>query len=260
MRFFNGDEVPVREHVRKDGAGRILEYFGSHETIDLEPQGFLVEKPYAGARINPHFHDIDQFQVVVGGGGRIGKKALAPVTVQYADAYTPYGPIVADDEGIRFFTLRAMASGGHYHMPGSRHAMPGRAGRNIASALDPHRPPPAPGEAVWETLFPPQDDGVSAHALHLGARALCEAPAPVGHGRFALVCAGALVDEDGRQLGPEALSHQPTGGPATRLRAGDVGAIVMLLGFGRPGERPGSNPAQLAARDPGGYIARDEST
>ena len=65
MRAVANTEARVKEIVRKDGIGRRRDYIGSPGTVDNSPQAFLVERPYAGARINPHFHDVDQFQVVV---------------------------------------------------------------------------------------------------------------------------------------------------------------------------------------------------
>ena len=38
--------------------------------------------------------------MIVGGDGRMGKKEVEPITFQYADAFTPYGPIVGRDHGI----------------------------------------------------------------------------------------------------------------------------------------------------------------
>jgi hypothetical protein len=90
MQSVSVDESRTRDVKRPDGnTGRRSDYFGSPGIVDAQPQAFLVELPYAGARVNPHFHDIDQFQVIVAGDGRIGKKLLAPITFQYADAYTP---------------------------------------------------------------------------------------------------------------------------------------------------------------------------
>ena len=134
MQAVAGAEAEVKEFQRKGGIGRRHDYIGTPGEIEDLPQAFLVVRPYANARIEPHFHDVDQFQIVVAGDGRIGKKAVRPITFQYADAFTPYGPIVARDDGISFFTLRNFASGGHWSMPGNKHNMPCRAGRNIRPA------------------------------------------------------------------------------------------------------------------------------
>ena len=44
---------------------------GNEANDDGKPQGFLVEQP-PGSVTPPHFHEVDQFQVFVGGDGRIG--------------------------------------------------------------------------------------------------------------------------------------------------------------------------------------------
>ena len=69
------------------------------EAGTLYPMAFLVEKePHAVVR--PHFHQADQYQVVVQGGGRLGQHDVGSVAVHYTDAWSAYGPIVAADEGI----------------------------------------------------------------------------------------------------------------------------------------------------------------
>lgn len=83
------------------------------------PQGFLVEQP-PGSVTKPHFHEVNQFQVFVGGAGRLGKYAAGPLTVQYAGAHSPYGPIEAGNGGVIYFTLRAAWDPGAKYMPQSR--------------------------------------------------------------------------------------------------------------------------------------------
>ena len=244
----------TRDVQRPDGGvSQRSDYFGNPGTIDMTPQAFLVELPYAGARVNPHFHDIDQFQVVVAGSGRLGKKSLAPVTFQYADGYTPYGPIVASDEGLSFFTLRNVASGGHFVMPGSRHLMRCRAGRNIAGYFDTDM-----GNVQGvrtQALMPPQPDGVAAYGITLGPDEVGEAPASDGGRQYALVCGGS-VRSDGEALSLNSLLRVEPEEPALVLRAGDEGAKVLVLQFARDGSRPGGDRAWLAARDSGGYVHR----
>jgi hypothetical protein len=69
------------------------------------PQAYLV-KQAPNSTVPAHFHLVDQFQVVVGGGGRIGKHAVSDVVIHYTNAHTPYGPIISEDQGIDYFTLR----------------------------------------------------------------------------------------------------------------------------------------------------------
>lgn len=253
MRAVATNKSRAREVKRPDGTGRRSDYFGTSGNVDADPQAFLVELPYAGARVNPHFHDIDQFQVIVAGTGRIGKKKLRPVTFQYADAYTPYGPIVANDDGISFFTLRNVASGGHFVMPGSRHLMPCRAGRNIAGEFAAELDGAA--GVCTEMLMAEQDDRVLAVGITLGPTVTVDAIPSDGGGQYYLVCAGALRSAE--QLLPEnSLLRVEAGEAPLPLEAGPDGAAVLLMQFGKPSERPGSNPAELAARDPAGYVGR----
>ena len=257
MKVMAAEEADVKEIVRKDGVGRRRDYFGTSGNITTDPQGFLVERPYANARIDPHFHDVDQFQVVVAGDGRIGKKEVRPVTFQYADAYTPYGPIVARDDGISFFTLRNVASGGHFSMPGSRHLMPCRAGRNIAAVFEQGREPLSEGEVVRERLMDPQEDGVDAEGVRMGPHARAEGPSNDGGGQYYLVCAGSLT-VDGKALRANSLIRADAGEAAPQLQAGADGANVLVLQFSRPSDRPGANTIKLAARDPAGYVLKTE--
>src|SRR5436309_1317297 len=82
-------------HPRNEGTKTFrTDYFGSGKSLEETPQAFLVEVVLPGAVIHPHFHRVPQFQIVIAGGGRIGKHPLEPVAVHYVDAFTPYGPII----------------------------------------------------------------------------------------------------------------------------------------------------------------------
>ena len=240
---------------QKEGTGGRTDYIGSPGIIDANPQAFLVDRLFPGAHIPPHFHDIDQYQVVVGGHCMMGKKAAPPVSFQYADAYTPYGPIRGEEKGFAFFTLRPIASGGFFPMPGSRDKMPGRAGRNIAGHFDRSAPQPAAGERTLTRLMDEQGDGVDALGIRLGPGALADGPVSDGGGQYYLVCSGT-VDQDGKTLPQWSLVHVQPGEAPPVLRAGPEDADLLLLQFARPSDRPGSNPAELAKRDPGAYRHR----
>lgn len=256
MKSVASTEADVIEVQRKDGVGRRRNYFGNPGVVDVSPQAFLVERPYAGARIDPHFHDIDQFQVVVQGDGRIGKKQVHPVAFHYTDAYSPYGPIVGNDEGISFFTLRNVSSGGHFVMPGSRHLMACRAGRNLAGIFDTTAPMKAK-DTSRSVLIEKEEDGVQAMGIRLGADAVADGVPSDAGGQYYLVCAGTLV-EDGKELPANSLVRVDSGEPTPRFQAGAKGADLLVLQFGRPTDRPGSNPAELASRAADSYVVKQE--
>ena len=88
-----------------------------------EPQAFLVE--YVPGRVlRKHFHDVDEFQLVVAGDGVLGHHRLQVGTLHFARAHTGYGPIVAGPQGLSFLTLRAQRdSAGPQWLPEHRDAL-----------------------------------------------------------------------------------------------------------------------------------------
>ena len=98
---------------------RTVEYLGAEmgrrdyfvsTAEERQPQAFLVEQPPRHT-IRNHFHATDQFQVFVHGKGRLGNKSVEAVALQYADAFTAYGPIVSAEDPIFYMTLRAVSDG-----------------------------------------------------------------------------------------------------------------------------------------------------
>ena len=91
----NGRDYTLAEYVGAAPTKGV--YVDGNEVNDNGlPQGFLVIQP-PGAVTPAHFHEPNQFQVFVEGDGRIGAHPVTPLTVQYANGHTPYGPIVAAD-------------------------------------------------------------------------------------------------------------------------------------------------------------------
>ncbi len=245
-------EARIKDVKVVGGVGQRHGYIGEPGQLTQAAQAFLVVRPFAGARIEPHFHDVDQFQIIVDGDGKIGKKAVRPVTFQYADAFTPYGPIVAN-EHLSFFTLRNIASGGFWEMPGNKASMPGRAGRNIEGVFDLAVGMPAAGEVTREQLMPAQADGVAAVGIRLGVCARAAGLPADGKGQFYLVCAGSIL-VDGKMLPERSVVRIEPDDPTLVLQAGDGGALVLALQFAAPSERPGTDPAKLASRSAKGYV------
>lgn len=252
-------EARIKNVEVAGGIGQRHGYIGEPGQLNQAAQAFLVVRPFAGARIEPHFHDVDQFQIVIEGDGKIGKKAVRPVTFQYADAFTPYGPIVANEHGLSFFTLRNIASGGFWAMPGNRQHLPGRAGRNISGIFDLAAGIPAAGEAIMEELMPRQHDGVLGAGFRLGPGARSPGLPADGKGQFYLVCAGSIL-VDGKALPERSVVRVEPEDPAIELIAGGDGALVLALQFAAPSDRPGTDPIKLAARSSKGYVnIRSES-
>lgn len=191
------------------------------------PMAFLVEQD-PGEVANAHFHQADQFQVVVAGEGTLGTHVVRPVSMHFAGAFTAYGPIRAGAAGLTYFTLRnGFDPGARYMMRGeNRRALRAVAGRRhreaVAGLLD------AGGS---EVLLGPEPDGLAAWRYHLAAGERVRGPAPAeGRGQHWLVIDGS-VERDGVSLGPlscafvypEERSFEVTGGPA--------GATLLAMQF-----------------------------
>ncbi|MEM8976742.1 MAG: hypothetical protein AAGD43_32230 [Pseudomonadota bacterium] len=191
----NGHDYTLSEYV---GAaplrGKYVE--GNEKNDNGLPQGFLVEQP-PGSVTLPHFHETNQFQVFVDGTGSMGKHAAQPLTVQYANGHTPYGPIVAGESGVTYFTLRQRWDPGAKYMPGARDKLskgnqrtrlkggiPATASDARAAMSDPES----------ETIFDLEDDGMAAWIFRFGPDQACEMPPAAGTGgQYLVVTAGELI-------------------------------------------------------------------
>lgn len=257
MQMLRFEDTRVRTELMPSDIGHMVihDYFGGLHKVLPGPQAYLAEHLDPGSSIYPHFHDIDQFQVFVGGTGRMGKHAVCAVTAHYADGYSPYGPIVAETRGLAYFTLRLASASGGWRMPGHRHLMPGKAGRTFSVRFEDYAAPLAQDAASRTTLWGPAEDGLEVVGLRLGPQARLTGDAPAG-GQYVIVCAGALT-QDGRTLGPNSLLFFESGDPAPVFAAGPEGAALLVLQYPRPGARPGSDPAARTAPQ-GAYALRSE--
>ena len=145
----------------------------------IYPVAFLVEQD-ADAVVGAHYHQADQFQVVVGGAGRLGTHDVQPSAVHFAGAWSSYGPLRAGHDGLQYFTLRNGWDPGARYMefPENRATLRAKPRRHREMA----------GE------FEPSPDGlcVRRYSLVEGERVTGPDPAD-GDGQFWLVVHGTLV-------------------------------------------------------------------
>jgi hypothetical protein len=222
-----------RRHMRLDDG---FEYYkgewleGGNDPL-LSPTMFLVEQgPHS--TLAPHFHRENEFQVVVQGGGHFGAHAVQAITVHYAGAYTGYGPVVAGDEGLSYFTIRSVFEQGAVFLPKGRDQMVRGPKRQFHS-------PPYPAAAEQELaarqgieiveLIPPQPDGIGATRILMPPGGQGVAPTPAGgSGQFVMVMAGSLLHEGRTFTRWEPIFLSPDEDPLP-LRAGPGGADVLSL-------------------------------
>jgi hypothetical protein len=187
----------------------------------LFPMAFLVEQD-PGSTAQAHYHQQDQFQLVVGGEAMFGVHEVRPVTVHFTGAHTAYGPIRASqDDGVWYFTLRnGFDPGARFMtMPENRVALRSVAGRKHRESV---AGPLASSTAPAETLLGPDADGMTAwrYSVAPGETFAGFDPA-TGRGQYWVVTGGSMT-RDGATLPklscafvfPDDLPFQAVAGPS----------------------------------------------
>lgn len=213
--FAGNDESGYERLVVKEILGSATGPEGPH------PQVFVVDLCDEGATLHAHFHSVDQFQLTISGSGRLGKSELRPGTLHYADAYQPYGPIVAGPQGLAYMTLRCRHDSGSHRMPGSGHLR----------ARTPQRP-----HLLAETDRPgavagPFDDGLAAERVAVAPSSAHLLDAG-GADLLAVVVEGAL-SAGGEEYPRWSVAHVAAGSCAS-VTAGHDGAALLVLRFPAP--------------------------
>lgn len=232
----NGRDYTLCEYV--GAAPKKGHYVEGNEVNDNGlPQGFLVLQP-SNAVTPAHFHEPNQFQVFVDGSGRMGAFPAKPLTVQYANSHTPYGPIVAGPEGVAYFTLRQRWDPGAKYMPASRDKL--RKGNQrtrikggIATTTAEQRGALAGTAPTVDTLMAPEADGLAAWIYRFGADGVVALPDPaVSGGQYLIVTDGTLV-HDGRALPRLSTIYLTPEEAAITVTAGPDGLDLLVLQFPR---------------------------
>jgi rubredoxin len=188
-----------------------------------------------------HFHMRDQFQVVVGGKGTIGRHDLAPYGVHFSRAYTPYGPLVADaGAGLTFFVMRARRDSGAQRFPANKDKLklvPGRQPWQVTGrAMFPAMPSGAAAEDIALQAIPGIKDetGLAAYTLRMAPNSKTYAPdSSRGDGQYIVVVKGSLLHDDRENLAWALAFVEPKQGPF-EIRAGSAGLEAIVLNFPQP--------------------------
>jgi len=196
------------------------------------PQGYLVmQPPHSVTR--PHFHQTNQFQVFVGGGGTVGKQRVDPLTVQYAGGNTPYGPIKAETEGVDYFTLRQAWDSGAKYLPANRSLLVKGQQRQVVGVKGQTGAVQQVGDAILDVLIEATEDGLFAQTITLPAEArYCLPDCAEGGGQYHVGVSGSLK-RAGAYLPPLSVEFASPDEGAVEVAAGPDGLELLLARFPR---------------------------
>ena len=225
----------------------------SGDMTQTSPQAFLIEMT-PNEVIQPHFHEVEQFQVFLEGAGQLGRaEGIKPAVVHYTDAYTGYGPITASEQGLSYFALRPRKDPGaiYLHKEGYREKLRPSLKRHFTVPVIQSTEPVLANLTgpVVEPLFDESNyvlaDGLAAHVVRLGPGQDYHGQSPVNTGGQYVIVLQGQVHRSGSMQQAHALgAFQPwtvlfvaPTEQAISLRAGETGTEFVMLQFGqRQGE------------------------
>lgn len=216
------------------------------------PMAFLVEGT-PGREIRPHFHDHDQYQVIVSGDGVLGKHQLQVNAVHFSRRHTPYGPIVFG-QGMGFLTLRAEKDAGAQYLddPETLSRLKSLENRKPWQATELPKFDPATTAAALHTFSEVRDEeGLASFSLSVAPHAKALAPDPAhSNGQYLIIVRGSLHYE-GREYKALSVAFVKPHEGAVELVAGAEGLDVLVLHFPKGIAQSVQTAPQLAKDVPG---------
>jgi hypothetical protein len=238
------DALAKRYDVVSPGTGNKhwgTTFFGNRVSREAKPgpQATMSELQ-AHEAIVPHFHGVTMFQLFLAGSGTIGNRgqALEPLTIQFKDHHTAYGPITASAQGLCFVALRMFSADSqpiYLSDPESRQKLKPSKRRNLTSApirfsVEPvmtHRQEP-----VWETMLQ-ADDGMHAQVVRLGANMVVPGPDPKAAGGYYVFVGNGSLVHGGEELPLWSMVVVENVEDAFEIRAGSKGVEALVLQYPR---------------------------
>jgi rubredoxin len=198
------------------------------------PTAFLAQYD-PGDKSCTHFHQVDQFQILVQGSGTLGRHAVEPYYVHFSRAYTPYGPLHADEKtGWTFMTLRTRYDPGAQRLPGALPTLQEVRDRKpwqVTSMAQFAARDAAVSMLENEDIK--DDRGLYVRSLSMAPGASTVAPSPSGGaGQYIIVVKGTLVHDDRSRNALTVVFNDPHETPF-RIQAGPVGLEALIVNFPR---------------------------
>lgn len=205
-------------------------FFGSEEPgVRSGPNsGMLEAEPeFVGP---PHYHLKDEYQIFLNSVGTFTNRPVKPpVTVQYNDSWSVYGPFTATGGRLRWLTLREVADpdGAQWISdPVARENKKGHDGRQFMVHID-----EVPSVYGSPDLLHDRGDGACVYRLALHPGQSASGPdLKNSQAHWYVVIGGSIVFADGTHPAPTQLRVDAEEA-APEIQAGDEGTDVIIVGF-----------------------------
>ncbi len=226
----------VTAYIGKDSPTHKVE--AARSTSDtIFPMAYSVEQdPWSHLR--PHYHAVDQFQLVVEGSGTIGHHPVTPLSIHFTGPHSAYGPIKAGPEGIHYLTLRNQWDPGGRYLPEARHELQNTPHKYREVIAGPARLLAAQDlqrltQSSIEALVEPQADGLAVWYLRIPAGQSIAGPDQSGSGgQFWVVLGGGAARAGEGLLAPLSCIFISAGESSPfSIEAGAEGLEIMVLQF-----------------------------
>ncbi len=198
------------------------------------PTAALNRYPAGESRYSAaHFHQVDQFQVIMEGSGTFGRHEVQPYCVHFSRAYTPYGPLQSEKEtGWGFIVMRTRFDPGAQRFPQSYEKLkkvPDRRPWQVTKKVS--FPQAGAGMSLQDVPEIKDDQGLFTKTLTMAANAQAVAPDPSGgDGQYVVAVKGSLMHDGKERQAPAVIFIEPSE-PAFKLLAGAEGLQAIVMNF-----------------------------
>jgi rubredoxin len=183
-----------------------------------------------------HFHEVDQFQVIMEGSGEFGRHKVEPYYVHFSRAHTPYGPLQSHkDTGWGFIVMRSRFDPGAQRFPGSLEKLkkiPKRDPWQVTAKAT--FPESTDSVAVKEIEEIKDDRGLFTRTIKMAPNARTMSPDRCGgDGQYIVVVKGSLIYENKERPAPTVVFIDRDE-PAFEMQAGAQGLEAIIMNFPKP--------------------------
>jgi len=233
------DDAKVNQRTRTSSDGKSVNVatplLGRRGDPSL-PLASLATFP-PGRVSTPHFHDVPQFQIMLDGRGKMGRRDIKTNSVHFSRPNTPYGPFTStDDSSLTCLIIRSRPDTGAQHDPDAIAQLSRMPDRNPWQFTHDVSVPEL-GSANFAMQAVPElcdAHGLATYALRMRPGVTVLTPDPsVGEGLFVVVQKGSLIHEN-KEAKALTLVHVSTGERAFEIRAGSAGMEGLIVRFPNP--------------------------